>query len=466
MTQRPKRTPRRLAGWGAIGFALLSTAHFPAFAEDALTPDAAAAIAVARHPLIRAATWQTEGAEADRRLARSGWLPRIDLTEDYARSTNPVFVFGSKLGQERFGAQDFALDALNTPDPFTNAATKVSLQQSLWDGGRTVAAGRAAKLGIAAAGAELSRTRDEIAFGAKQAFWDAVLADEMTAAARDAEKAAAANAELAARLVEEGLAVPSDRMQAEVRLGEVRAMRVRAEQSASVARAGLRNALGARDTEEFTLETPAVSAPDAAPPDGSAEAAAEARQARADLRAFDARIGQAREGETIAISGRLPQIGVGAQYEWNGTQPFRSSGNNWTVMAVLRVPIFDGCEGLARRQRAQADRKRLEAVREAMADGVDLELHAAGSDRTAAAERLGLAERSMALSQEALRIVRERYGEGLATVVELLGSEASATQARAAKAQASRDLAVAGLAYDLAAGRPIAPPSPDVAEKE
>ncbi len=458
---------RRFASRTAIGLALTAVTMTSTLADTPLTPDAAAAIAVAHHPLVRAAAREADGAQADRSLAVSGWLPRLDLTEDYARSTNPVFVFAAKLGQERFSAQDFALTALNTPDPYTNAATKVSLNQSVWDGGRTAAAGRAAKLSVAAAGAALSRTRDEIAFGAKRAFWDAVLADEMTAAARDAENAAAASSDLAEKLVDEGLAVPSDRMQAQVRLGEVRAMRVRAEQSAIVAAVVLRRALAAANGEEFTLDAPSVSADDVAPAgDDTGATVAEALALRTDLRAFDARIGQAQQGETIALSGRLPQIGLGAQYEWNGSQPFDPSGNNWMVGAFVRIPLYDGGEGPARRQRARADRERLEAMRDAYASGVDLEVRGAAAERTAATERLRMAESSVVLSLEALRIVRERYSEGLATIVELLGAEASATQARASKAQAARDLAVSRLAFDLAAGRPLAPPPETVAEKE
>jgi outer membrane protein TolC len=244
-------------------------------------------------------------------------------------------------------------------------------------------------------------------------------------------------------------------------------MRVRAEQSAIVARAALRRALAATGAEEFALEAPEVSADEAAPDALDPELAVpEALAARTDLHAFDARIGQARQAETIAISGRLPQIGLGAQYEWNGAQPFDPRGNNWTVGAFVRIPLYDGCEGLARRQRARADRERLEAMRGAMADGVELEIRGAGADRAAAAERRRLAESNVALSLEALRIVRERYAEGLATIVELVGAEAAATQARAAKAQATRDLAVARLAFDLAAGRPVAPPPSVVAEKE
>jgi outer membrane protein len=467
MTKNPTLSVLRITARAVIGIATAAALAVPVSAAQRLDPDTAAAIAVARHPLVRAATLEAGAAQDDRKVARSGWLPRLDLTEDYVRSDNPVFVFASKLGQQSFGPQDFAIQSLNTPDPYTNAATRVNLQQNVWDGGRTSAAGKAAKLGVAAADATLSRTRDEIAFGARRAFWDAVLAGEMVAAARDAEKAAASNADLAKQLVDEGIAVPSDRLQADVRLGEVRAMRVRAEQGVLVATAALRRALGVPGDEEFLLEPPVVDLDAAVPAESNLDVAVtEALAARTDLKAFDARIGQAQAGESIALSGLLPKIGVGAQYEWNGTTPFGNDGNNWTVGAFLRIPIFDGLEGQARRGRARADRERLEAMREAMTEGVDLELRSADADRIASAEQFRTAEANVDLSREALRIVRERYAEGLTTIVELLGAEAAVTQASAGKARAGRDLAVAVDAFDLASGRSLAPPPSNVAGKE
>jgi outer membrane protein TolC len=438
--------------------AVSSALAVSASAAEPLDPDGAAALAVERHPLVRAADREIEGARADRTLARSGWLPRLDLTEDFARSTNPVYVFASKLGQEDFGPEDFALDALNTPDPLTNAATRILLRQNVWDGGRTTAGQRAARQGLAAAEASRMRTRDEIAFGARRAFWDAALADELVAAGRAAEEAASANASLARDLVEEGIAIPSDRMQAEARLGEVRALRVRAEQGAIVARAALARALGAEDGDAFELEPHAVEALGAMP--GAAEvgdAIAEALTARPDLAAIDARLAQAEQAISIARSERLPQIGLGAQYEWNASSPFASGGNNWTVGAALRIPIYDGSEAAARQQRARADRDRLAASAQAMRDGVALEIRSAAADGASAAEAFRTAAANVALTEEALRIVRERYGEGLAVVVELLGAEAAATQARTTRARAVRDLAVAHDAFTLAIGRPLHP---------
>ena len=56
----------------------------------------------------------------------------------------------------------------------------------------------------------------------------------------------------------------------------------------------------------------------------------------------------------------------------------------------------------------------------------------------------------MRLGEEGLRIVSDRYREGLTTLVELLDAEASLTRARAREVAARRDVMVSRAALDLA----------------
>jgi outer membrane protein TolC len=433
---------------------LIPAALLQADAEERLTPERAVALAVAGHPGMDVVEGELDAARAEHSLAKTGWLPRLDFTEEFARSTDPVFAFGSKLRQERFAAADFSLDALNNPDPISNAASRFSLRQNVWDAGRTRLRGRAAGLGFEAASAGGARTRDEIAFGALSAFWDSVLAGEMLQVARAAQEAAEANARLAAEQVEAGVAVPSDRMQAEVRLAEVRADRIRAEMNAEVARASLREALGLGEERAFVLDPPRLEPPGPLPP--LEEQVAEALSARPDLRAVHLRVEQAGVGERMARSHRLPEIGAGAQYEWNDNALFGTDGSNWTVGASVRVPLFDGMETRARMALARAERKELEARRRSAEEWIRLEVHGARAGLFSAADRLRTAEAALDLAEEALRIVRERYAEGMAVMVELLGAEAARTQAQGSRAGAERDLALASASLDMAMGRALA----------
>lgn len=424
----------------------------PAVAEP-LTPEGAVARAVAEHPLLAAADREVDAAVAERAFARSGWLPRVDAVVDASRSTNPTFVFASKLGQERFGPGDFDVRALNEPDALTNVAKRIALRQNVWDAGRTSLGKKATAFGIDAASAGRDRTREEVAFGALRAFWDAALADEMLYVAEAAEAAARANLDLAAAQVDEGAAVASDRLQAEVRHAETRTMLTRAREGVAVSRAALRQALGLDRDHAFDLDVPPIDPDDT--PDDLDDLYSGARAARGDLLALASRARQAAIGEALARSRRRPVVGFGAQAEWNGDAAFDNTGNNWSVGAVLTVPLFEGNETRAMAARTAAEHARVEAYRRALDEGIRLEVRAAVARRISAAERLRTNESAVDLAAEALRIVRERYGEGMALIVELIAAESAHTAALGSRAESAHDLALARAAVDLASGRSL-----------
>jgi len=446
----PTWLPKIIAVW--IGLPALAAAPAPAPPPaEPIGMQQAVRMALDNNPLLDVASQQVSAAEAQHKLAGTGYYPRLDFTEDFARSDNPVFVFASKLGQQTFAASDFDLDQLNQPDPFTNFATRFVLKQNIWDAGRTDHGKRAASEGIEASRHARQRAEDEVVFGALQAFWSLAVAQEMLDVARDAENAARANVDLSSELVEAGLAVPSDRMAAEVRLSEVEAMRIRAEVGLEVARAALVRAMGVEGDPRFAAVPPTGTPP--ADDRGVAEHVDEALAARPDLLALDRRIRQAEIGVNMAKNRRLPEFGAGAAYEWNGDTLFGTDGSNWSVGIGLRVPVFDGLETGAHVARARADVAGASSMRTAMRQGVRLEVQAAWAERESARRRYEVAVAALGRSQEALRIVRERYGEGMAMIVELLSAEAAQTRARASQVSARGDFWLAQSALDLAAGR-------------
>src|SRR5687767_6580702 len=104
----------------------------------------------------RALASSIDEATARIQRAESGYWPRIDLSETVQRGNQPVYVFSSLLSQRRFTAANFAIPALNHPDPITNTRTAVALEQPIYNGGLT-------RLGVQAATLErdmVSATRD------------------------------------------------------------------------------------------------------------------------------------------------------------------------------------------------------------------------------------------------------------------------------------------------------------------
>ena len=52
--------------------------------------------------------------------ARAGRLPKVNYSESFVRSDNPVFVFSSLLTQHQFGTDNFNIGPLNRPDSINN----------------------------------------------------------------------------------------------------------------------------------------------------------------------------------------------------------------------------------------------------------------------------------------------------------------------------------------------------------
>ncbi len=91
----------------------------------------------------------TEGARASAARiaqARAGMLPKINYSESFARSDNPVFVFSSLLTQHQFGPENFAIGPLNRPDFLNNFQSLVTVDQPIYDAGQTRNAVKSAEL--------------------------------------------------------------------------------------------------------------------------------------------------------------------------------------------------------------------------------------------------------------------------------------------------------------------------------
>ena len=147
-----------------------------AAAQTRLTLADAVATALAKNPTRKAAVFHRQAADAGVQEVRGSMLPQVSFSESYQRSNDPVFVFGSKLRQQRFGPGDFALNVLNTPTPFGNFATRLSAGWQLFDSGASWMRLAQSKQASQLAQRQLERSEQQLVFRVVDAYLNLLLA--------------------------------------------------------------------------------------------------------------------------------------------------------------------------------------------------------------------------------------------------------------------------------------------------
>jgi outer membrane protein TolC len=414
-----------------------------------LTLEQAIDLALHHNPGVVAAGHARAAASEGVIQSRARFLPRLDAMETVSWTDNPTMVFSNLLGQARFSRANFEIASLNEPAPLANFNARVTLTQPIYAGGQ-LDAGRAAARHIEeAAGGEERRARQQTTYGTTRAYHGVLLARAQLGVAEAAKGAAASHLKTAQNLVESGLAVPSDVMRVKVRLEEIEEMRIRAAAGERVARAALEAVMGARPGSPYDLAEPAGDDP---PLPEVEEASRRALASRPDLAAARSGASASGEGVRAASAGWKPQIGFMGAYEINDGSLLGASGSNWAAMVTVGVNVFDGRLTASRVRQSREERERAESLVSGFESQVVMEVRQAHAELQGAFARREAARGAVAQAEEGLRIVRDRYENGMGTVTDLLDGETALTDARARLASAAYDCRNGAAALDLATG--------------
>jgi outer membrane protein TolC len=279
-------------------------------------------------------------------------------------------------------------------------------------------------------------------------YLEAVRADARLAAVEAGEVAAMATRDLLARREREGLVTRADVLRAEAALADAHARKVDAERMTADARARLALHLGMDPTTPLVPVDTVALAPAPAVPEAPAAALAE----RPDVRAAGALVEAARAEARQAGMARLPTVELFGAVSTHAPGAFDDREANATLGVQLRVPLFTGGALSARREAAEAmaraaDLDQLDALARARA-----ELDESRRALESAGEALVAATAAADAAEEASRLTRRRFQEGLATTADLLQAEAEATRLRTAAVDARTRVQIARAAVAFALG--------------
>lgn len=425
-------------------------AALPLFGQEPLSLRDAVKLAIEKHPSIEAAAEQGKAAAERIRQAKSGTLPRVNYSESFQTGNNPVYVFGTLLTQRRFNETNFAIDALNRPDFTNNFQSQIGVEQTIYDFGATRNQVHSAELGYRMTAEQERLVRMNLIAQVVRAYHGVALAGESLKVARQAVTSAEADLARAEAVRDAGMSTDADVLSIRVHLAAMREQEISRGYDVQVARAALNQALGEPLDTPHDLTTPLTAI--TATAGDQAELEKQAVTERPEARETGLAREMAETQTKLARVSLYPRIVGQAAFEADRGRFVTQAGANWFFSAGLRWNLFNGFADKSKIAEAGHATASARAREREVTSAVQLQVRQANASLQSATERIGVASAAVAQAEESLRITRNRYEAGLATVTDLLRNETASMEASMRRLAAIHDQRVAAAMLELAAG--------------
>ncbi len=380
--------------------------------DETLTLSRCIEIALRKNPTIVAAV-NTVGVNRSRvGEARSAYYPQISATGAYSRSrsiTTPQ------------------VNPLAPTAPVNESSGTVTLNQNIYDFGRTSSSVDISKYGLESSRSDLSTAEDVAILSVKQAYYGVLQAKRNRDVAADVIKQFQLHLDQARGFYEVGTKAKIDVIKAEVDLSNAKLSLINAENAFKIALVTLNNAMGVPDAPEYSLED---NLSFQQYPITLEEATAKAFESRPDLKSIVAKRQAAEANISLQRSGYYPFLSGNANYTKSEStvdrEPRTSSNtNSWDVGVALTFPLFNGFLTSHQVAEAKSSFYVLKANEEAVRQQILLDVRQSYLNLQAAEASISTADLAVKQAKENMDLANGRYSAGVGSPIEV--SDAFAT---------------------------------------
>jgi len=372
-------------------------------------------------------------------------LPQVLATGNYT-DTDPEAV------------DKFPITAPGFAQPHENWNAGIKIVQSVYEGGKMLAAIRAARLTKEQSLLQYQTVVDDTLLNTRLAYYDVLLAAQQIVVHEASVKLLAQELEDQQRRYNAGTVPHFNVLRAEVAVANERPALIQARNNYRIAKNNLANLLGYNLPRDIWEDIPLdLSDPlDAQPYQIDLPQAIEQALAnRTELATLRKQQDLQRENIVNDKSGYKPAVQVFAGYGWYNSQftdDLSHDLHGWNAGAQLTWDIFDGMltRGKVIQARALYEKSRTEV--EDTGRQIELEVRTAYSQFIEARELLDSQKTVQAEAEEALREAEARAAAGTGTQLDVLDAQTSLTQARTTEIQALHDYAAARARLERAMG--------------
>jgi outer membrane protein TolC len=406
----------------AIASQLLAQESLPLSLDEALST------ALKNNNDVIMASLDEQRADATFKQTNAVFLPQIRVSYTAMGSNNPLNAFGFKLQQQSIAPSDFNPELLNNPSSTQNFFTRAEWQQPILNMDMLYKR-RAASEQRAVYTFKSKRTREYMTFEVRKAYAQLQLAHQAKNVLDEAVKMVNAMYNAAYNRFEKGFLQKSDVLNVQVQVSTT-------ESQLAEAASNVRNA---SDYLSLLMGVPAgpvyaVSGVSELQPAQNVDAVLPAN--RADLQALQSAISAQDQMVQSGKMSYLPRINGFAEYMINDNEALGFGSDSYLVGAQLSWTLFNGMATRNTIYQQRIDRDKLAQQLIQQKEQGQLEINKTLRQEQDA--RLSLQQYDTAVEQaaEALRILQNRYQQGLVTTNDLLQSQTSLSQQKLNRAQA------------------------------
>ena len=349
---------------------------------------------------LKVAASKSDAAAETRGQAYTGYLPRLSLDGSFTATAHHYD------GVERW-----------------NFSVLPQLVQTVYGGGAVRAAYRQAELGYDIALCDQEFTRLDVRYTAEYTYWNLSAMELYAASMRQYVRIIRSLKEVVDRRFAEGYIAKGDVLMIEARLSEAQFALVSAEQNYTVALHNFNILRGTDPGLEVTLVQgirDSLPLPGRVLPD-------EALARRPDYAAAQLRSAQAEAGVRAARAPFNPQVSVGVGGSWQPYYPNRTGATtiDGSAFVKLTLPIFHWGERRRAAGAARAVQMQSEWNAALLHDNIVREEMNGWTALVNSRAQVGASEESLRIAGENLDISTYSYGEGLATILDVLQAQLS-----------------------------------------
>ena len=397
--------------------------------------------------LIHAAREGVQAADAQKREAFTGFLPKLSTSYSYTRyNRDPYLAFP--------GIPPVIPPANLTVGTKDNYTWILEARQPLFAGGAILANYEASRIG-----ADISRLDEtvmvqDLVLDVKIAYFTVLKAGRLLEVARQSVEQLRAHRDSAQSFYSQGLIPRNDLLQAEVEVANGQQLLLKAENGLELARSRFNTLLRRPidtpvDVEDILNDRPYEKSFDAC--------LSAALDNRPEIRSLALRREQARSQVKVSQSEYYPSVSLAGTYAKYGDTPgvagsaFKDQ-ESWQVMAMAYWSLWEWGKT---RDRVEAGQRRENQVADFLAntrDQITLEVKNAFLLLRESEKQIQVAAKAIEQAEENFRINTERYREQVGTATEVIDAQTLLTKARSDRHNALGDFSISRARLERAMG--------------